>query len=217
MGDAEGSQKTFENLGDDIRAAIDAFFTQVPGLRKVVLWGLCDGASAASLYAASDERVAGLVLVNPWVRTEQSEAETYLKRYYFKRALEARFWRKLVSGEVSILRTFREVLSALRKALGGSTGKSGSYNDASSRQLPQRMLESLQQANLDMLFVLSGADYVANEFDQMCGKSDVWKTLVDGATLRRIDAADHTFSRAIWANLVAEYTAEWLHSKMEPL
>ena len=67
MGDAGGGQRDFENVGADIRAAIDVFTTRTPAVRRVVLWGLCDGASAACFYAPTDERGAGLVLLNPWV------------------------------------------------------------------------------------------------------------------------------------------------------
>ena len=63
MGDAEGEFPGFEDLDADLAAAIDAFFTQVPSLREVVIWGLCDAASAALFYAGSDARVRGLVLL----------------------------------------------------------------------------------------------------------------------------------------------------------
>ncbi|WP_229425323.1 hydrolase 1, exosortase A system-associated [Massilia sp. Se16.2.3] len=65
MGDSEGDLQTFEHVEDDLRAAIDRFFLEVPGMREVVLWGLCDGASAAAMYAPQDARVSGLVLLNP--------------------------------------------------------------------------------------------------------------------------------------------------------
>ncbi len=73
MGDSEGEPRSFESIDADLRAAIDTFFREAPGLEEVVLWGLCDAASAALLYAATDARVAGLVLLNPWVRTESGE------------------------------------------------------------------------------------------------------------------------------------------------
>src|SRR5690625_2926143 len=71
MGDSEGDSRTFEHIAADIRAALDIFLKAAPGLREVVIWGLCDAASAACFYAPSDLRVTGLVLLNPWVRTEQ--------------------------------------------------------------------------------------------------------------------------------------------------
>ena len=99
-GDSSGAMRSFEAIDDDIRAAVDAFLALTPRVTKVVLWGLCDAASAACCYAASDPRVVGLVLLNPWVRTNASEASTYLRHYYGRRLLEPEFWRKVARGEV---------------------------------------------------------------------------------------------------------------------
>src|SRR5690242_8322760 len=62
MGDSEGDARTFERVGADIRSAMDRFFASVPGLKDVVIWGLCDAASASLFYAHQDARVSGLVL-----------------------------------------------------------------------------------------------------------------------------------------------------------
>ena len=35
-----------------------------------------------------DQRITGLVLLNPWVRTDQGAAKTYLKHYYLTRLLD---------------------------------------------------------------------------------------------------------------------------------
>jgi exosortase A-associated hydrolase 1 len=59
MGDAEGEPRTFEDIDGDIRAAIDHFCTQVPGMSEVLICGLCDAASATMFYAHSDPRVKG--------------------------------------------------------------------------------------------------------------------------------------------------------------
>jgi hypothetical protein len=64
----------------------------------VVLWGLCDGASAAAMYAPGDARVAGLALLNPWVRTEGGAAKATLKHYYRSRLLDPGLWKKIASG-----------------------------------------------------------------------------------------------------------------------
>ena len=89
MGDSTGDIRSFEHISEDIRCAIDRFFAEVPGLRDVAIWGLCDAASAALFYACGDPRVSGLVLANPWVRTPEGEAKTYLKHYYRQRLLSA--------------------------------------------------------------------------------------------------------------------------------
>ena len=70
MGDSEGAPRNFEAASDDIRAAIDAFIARAPYVSSIVLWGLCDAASACMMYAATDARVRGLIVANPWVHTE---------------------------------------------------------------------------------------------------------------------------------------------------
>ena len=82
MGDSSGPARNFEDVDSDMRAAIDRFMAAVPGMREVVIWGLCDAASAALFYAQHDRRVAGLVLLNPWARTPDSHARATLKHYY---------------------------------------------------------------------------------------------------------------------------------------
>lgn len=79
MGDSEGVERAFGDVEDDIKAAIDALMVAMPGVREVVLWGLCDGASAAMMYAPLDARVSGVVLLNPWIRTPDSIARTTLR------------------------------------------------------------------------------------------------------------------------------------------
>ena len=39
MGDSEGDMRTFEDIDDDIRAAIDTFMTQASNIQQVMLWG----------------------------------------------------------------------------------------------------------------------------------------------------------------------------------
>ena len=68
MGDSTGRFPGFENINGDIRLAIDTFVENIPQLQRIILWGLCDAATAACFYAVQDERVIGLCLANPWVR-----------------------------------------------------------------------------------------------------------------------------------------------------
>jgi len=110
MGDAGGEAIDFEHCDADIAAAVDAFYAHSPGLRKVVIWGLCDAASAALLYAWRDPRVAGLVLLNPWVRTEAGESKAFLKHYYLKRLFSAELWAKIRLGEFNVAESLRSLL-----------------------------------------------------------------------------------------------------------
>jgi len=91
-GDSGGEFIDFEHLDDDIAAAVDALVARRPAVREVILWGLCDGASAILMYAHRDPRVAGVAIVNPWVRTEDGIARAYLKHYYARKLVQAAFW-----------------------------------------------------------------------------------------------------------------------------
>lgn len=211
MGDSDGEARSFEALDQDIAAAIDCFVENAPKLRSIVLWGLCDAASAACFYAHRDRRVAGLVLLNPWVRTEAGAAEAYLKTYYLRRLFERSFWSKLLAGRWSPRRALADLIRML--GLVFRRGKTASReNDGMPADLPSRMAADLHRAALPLLLILSGRDYVANEFDNVVDKSSVWKAIVAGADVQRIGSADHTFSRREWRDSVAASTAGWIES-----
>lgn len=190
MGDATGAQRDFEVVAEDIGAAVDAFFVHQPGLKRVVLWGLCDGASAAALYAPTDARVAGMVLLNPWVRTAVGEARTRLRHYYFQRILEPAFWRKLLGGGVTFGRSLGGLVKAARAARAPSAEGAAVTTD-----LPTRMADALAASHCRYAIFLSTRDYVAREFEDLVARSPRWRALVGAAAsgLRRFEA-DHTFS-----------------------
>lgn len=204
MGDARGDQRDFEQVDEDIRAAVDAFFRHLPGLRRVVLWGLCDGATASSFYAARDERICGAVLLNPWVKTAAGEARTYLKYYYLRRLGNVAFWKKLLGGDVDVGQSLSNFLKTARSANMQEQGK----GEAAS--LPVRMSESLAAANLQFLVVLSARDYVAREFEEQLRAIGMWPALSAVAEIERFAAADHTFSAAALRDSVAQLCYEWI-------
>jgi uncharacterized protein len=209
IGDSSGTARSFESIGDDIRAAVDAFFERVPGIASVALWGLCDAASAATLYAPSDARVAGLALLNPWVRTDASEAATYLRHYYWRRLLQAGFWRKLLRGEVSVGRAARSLGATLRKGCGSPRTL---QEPGDRRPLPDRMTNGLQRFRGRVLIVLSGKDYTAAEFRDVTARSARWQEALRANPLEMVELADadHTFSKAAWRDMVAQATRRWL-------
>ena len=121
MGDGTGEMRDFEGIGPDIAAAVAAFAARVPRLRRIVLWGLCDAASAALFNASCDPRIAGLVLLNPWVRTEQGIARTYLRHYYLRRIFDGAAWRRVLRGETK----FAAAAGPLARAIGDAAGIRG--------------------------------------------------------------------------------------------
>ncbi|MDY0974390.1 hydrolase 1, exosortase A system-associated [Massilia sp. CFBP9012] len=211
MGDSEGAIRPFDDVEDDLRAALDAFMAAVPGLREVVLWGLCDAASAIGMYAARDPRVAGLVLLNPWVRTEDGLARATLRHYYRARLRDPAFWKQLLRGGLDWRRSLTSLVALLRKARGGPAAVSAATTTAS---LPERMRAGLQDFRGQVLLVISGADLTAREFCDLADADHAWKGVLapPRVTRRQIDDADHTFSRRAWRDQVARWTAQWLRS-----
>jgi exosortase A-associated hydrolase 1 len=213
MGDSSGELRHFEQVAPDLRAAIDAFFGSVKELRDVVIWGLCDAASTALLYAHNDERVSGLVLLNPWVRTTESEARTYIRHYYVRRLLEGTPWRKLLRGELDIKRSAVSLVANLRRAARvGSIASQGQKSLADT--LPERMAVGLERFGGRVLLILSGNDLTAKEFCDTSDASVRWRRLLASSRITRheLPQATHTFSRREWRDKVAAWTSTWVQS-----
>jgi len=219
MGDAEGEGKHFEDLDRDIRSALDAFLVRCPRLEEIVIWGLCDAASAALLYAWRDPRVTGLVLLNPWVRTRVTVSRAYLKHYYSRRLFEPVFWRRLFAFELDVKDSTRSLLRHVANALekprdfrGVQSGSEG--GDSLGRGLPERMANGFKRFSGRVLLVLSGADLTAAEFKEAVRCSQLWQRLLedDRVSQRELEEADHIFSRKVWRDQVAHWTREWIES-----
>lgn len=211
MGDSEGDLRDFEDISADIAAAIDATFASLDGVRECVLWGLCDAASAAAFYSRRDERVTGMVLVNPWVRTEAGEARTRLRHYYLGRLRQRDFWRKLLHLRWNPFRTLSDVGRFAARSRGGHVTNTASNG---ARPLPERMFIGLQAFDGQVLLILSGHDLTAREFEDVVAASAAWQRWIetDRVETHRLSEADHTFSRSEWRAQVADWTQEWLQS-----
>ncbi len=212
MGDSEGSARSFEEVEDDLRAAIDYFLQAVPALSDVVVWGLCDAASAAMFYAAKDARVGGLVLLNPWARTSEGVAKTTLKHYYRRRLLDAGLWKKIASGRFEYRAAGTSLLRLVRAAFGAGQPKIAS--EASPATLPDRMLAGLSAFKGKVLLIISPVDLTAQEFLEVVKGSVQWQRLLADARVTResLADADHTFSRRVWRDQVSSWTGNWVKS-----
>lgn len=210
MGDSATAGRSFEQVDEDIGSAIDALLLACPALDGVVLWGLCDGASAALMYAPRDPRVAGIVALNPWVRSEATLASARLNHHYRGRLLSARFWRRLLGGEVHIGRALEGLVATLRQRLRGQ----GREDAASTREaFIARMEAGWRQMRGRVLFVLSGNDLTAREFADFCRAHPDWRpALQAGPNLAEVEGADHTFSTRAWCGTVERITLDWLRA-----
>lgn len=187
MGDSPGEWVGFEDTAPHIEAAIDAFQRECPDVRRVVLWGLCDGASASLLYlhATQDPRVAGLALLNPWVRSEAGLARAQVKHYYRQRLLEAAFWRKLFAGGVG-WQALRSLAAKLRTMRSRPAPVAASFQE--------RMARAWRAFPGPILLLLSERDLTAQEFQDSLQDPVAWARNRP-LTQVHLQGADHTCSQ----------------------
>ena len=114
IGDSEGDNRGWRQSHDDIAAALGTFRASLPGLRRVVGYGLCDAASALMLHGASmgEHGFDALVLANPWTidgddDTVAGHSPGALRRRYLGRLGDPRALWRLISGQVDLGRLAR--------------------------------------------------------------------------------------------------------------
>jgi uncharacterized protein len=207
LGDSTGAMISFEEAIPDVAAAVDAFAAECPSLERIVLWGLCDAASLALLYAHAtrDGRVGGLVLADPWITSEQEFAQSQV-RHYFGRPFQLDFWKKLFGGGVDLKGALGDLRSALFKVV-----RRNPPQTAAVVPFQQRMTLGLTQFGGPVLLVLSG-DLTARDFLQYCETHPEWQNLIARGNVARgnIPDANHTFASAAARGEVEKLTAEWL-------
>ena len=207
MGDSAAQFGGFEHVTADIRAAVDVFLSEVPGLDGVVLFGLCDAASAALMYVGCDTRIRGIVLANPWVRTTGGEAKSLVRHYYGQRFLQRSFWRKLAMGELNVVAALQDFFSKF-----GRSVRAPRHEPGSSVAFIDRMLQGFTSFAGPVLVLVSERDLTAQEYSDLCRSSLQWKAASSRPNVLTIDCAgaDHTFSTRIVHERMISDVARWL-------
>lgn len=214
MGDSCGRATSFDAVGEDIRSAVCTLIQAVPQVSTVVLLGLCDAASANLMYCGTDARVGGLVLLNPWVRTEQGEAKSYLKHYYAQRLLQRSFWRKVFAGEYDLRRSLSDFVGKISAARRRGAAVRGSAQPTQPAFI-ERMRKGFADFNRPALFLISGRDLTGQEFMQLCRNSKPWARCMRKPTVstKLLPLADHTTSRIQDLQRACDETIAWLHQE----
>ena len=219
MGDStDGGEASFLNVDEDIEAAIGAFLTHAKSVKRIVIWGLCDAASAALMYAHQDPRVLALVLVNPWVRAPDTQARTFLRHYYSRRLRSPEFWRKVLGLRLDVAAALGDVKNFIATAARATPGTGPAR--AAGATPPVRMeanyidvmRNGLAAFDGPILLIMSGDDLTAAEFGDLLDLDPRWRALGVDKLSQRLDlvAANHTFSTAEWKRTVADATADFV-------
>jgi uncharacterized protein len=211
QGDSEGAGAfNLDSLMYDIRSAIDCFTLAVPGIERVVLWGLCEAALNSLLYARSDPRVDGLVLVNPQVENLHSGLRDRSRLRYHHSSQPSRPWR--LAG--SLARNRVNVLSALTYIRGHMAGSIRPNPPGSI----DRFLEELSAFKGRSLVILSEGDIYGIEFKVNVMRTKDWERLVEDSKVAvlNLPTADHSFTRKELRDQVSIWTADWIRSLRDP-
>lgn len=207
LGDAIGEVCDFEHLEPQLTAALDALTKQHATVKRVVLWGLCDGASAALLHwrTTTDPRIAGLCLVNPWVRSDTGLARTHIKHYYGHRLTEWSFWRKLLAGGVGP--------QAIAQLVGNL--KTSFHRQDTSQSFQQKMALGWHNFPAPILLLISERDLTGQEFLDHARTDSAWRGCLPKPNVQQhiMPGADHTCSTQGGHELLGQLTVQWLLSR----
>lgn len=220
MGDSGGAPVTFETAESNVAAALDTLLRCCRDVQRVVLWGLCDGASAALIYAPRDPRISGLVILNPWVRTPAGLARAQLRGHYLHRFVSRAYWLKVLRSPATLLVSGRSLgrdLVAARTAPHGPAWPSSERAAAGSEpreSFLERMLAGARQFRGRTLVLLAGKDLTAGEFKSLLGSNGAWRQAFSRESVRssELPDADHTFSSRERRDWVADRTLEFVRS-----
>lgn len=211
MGDSLGAPRSFEAIDDDIALAVNALQQACPEVTQVVLWGLCDGAAASLLYTGrqADARIAGLCLLNPWVRSDSTLARTRLKHYYGDRLRQPDFWARLWRGQLAWRQSLAEVLQSVR-ALRSAPDAGRALDEGASFQ--DQMALALKRYKGQVLLILSEPDTTAQEFLECAATHPGWQGVLQRPNVQRLNVAqaDHTFSTAEWRAVAEHAVLQWM-------
>jgi len=181
----------------DIRDAID-WLAATLRVRRVVLVGLCSGADHAILFAGSDCRVAGVVLIDP-------NLPTHGPGYFGRRMLRWRTWTNFFSGKglfwSFLRRKFVRTIEITREDEGVQW-----QNPISNSQLLHAFQESAK-VGIQMLAIFTG------------GSRDAHKVLIKLAKrkgnerlfrLKYFARCDHIFRFEVDRNRLSDEMMQWL-------
>lgn len=219
MGYSEGPGKNFYEIDEDIASAIALVHTTNPNIERIFLWGLCDAAAALAFYAYQDSRINGLVLLNPWVRSEESHSKMLLSEYYSRRLTDWAKWKELLVAPQKIIPAVVSfagvVLNIMKSVFQVKTESNTDFRlslEHRKNDIADAMFKGLSHYSGKICLILSGNDLTAAEFEQVLENSG-WlqdKSNQTKTKIHRIQNATHTFPSQEWRSQVERITLDFV-------
>ncbi|MBC7986780.1 MAG: hydrolase 1, exosortase A system-associated [Sphingomonadaceae bacterium] len=204
VGDSSGEDPGFEAGLPDAQAALAAFRAWHPDMRRVLGFGLCDGATLLCLEHRA-LGLEGLLLANPWVVEAKAGAPppAAIRRRYAQQLTSAEGWKRVLTGGIDYRKAIGGVLRIAKPAV-----KDG---------LAARVAAALGETRTPAQIVLARGDATAMAFEHE------WKrgALARCARERRfqvemLDTDAHSFARdgdferaaAIYVNVIKRFKSK---------
>lgn len=181
VGDSEGEDPDWRGSGPDLTAAAAAFWREQPQLKRMIGFGLCDGASVLALHGPA-AGLDGFVLVNPWfVEAEAGEpAAAAIKSHYKAQLLSLDGWKRLLSGSIS----YRKILKGLGRIVASRPST-----------LAGEIAESLEKARRPVRMIVASRDSTAIAAQAEWSSPLFRRVREANPAPAVIDSDSHTFSR----------------------
>ena len=200
VGDSDGIDPGFRDSAPDIAAAVAALREAWPHLKRVVGWGLCDGAAALALHGAA-LGLDGLILANPWTRDGDDPPglppRAAVAARYRERLMSPSEWMRLARGGLDLRKAVRGLLRVVRPE--------------PIPKLARQLADGLLRFDKPMLILLAERDATAQAFAALW-KGAPFRPLRSRRDIELAAIADatHTFARASEAAEMADRCLEWL-------
>jgi pimeloyl-ACP methyl ester carboxylesterase len=200
----------------DVRTALDEL-ERSHGMQRFTLMGLCSGAYAAFHASLVDERVSGIVLVNPQT-FDFSEGDTIdiARRRNFQEARHYRHalrsvpsWKKALRGDVDIAHVASVVAGRAGDLARKQLKRVGERFGAAELPPLARAFHGLCDRDVDCLLVYGADDPGREHLDDQLGRELEKLRKRSSFRLEIVDGPDHTFtplwSQELLATLVSEH------------
>lgn len=207
VGDSDGIDPGFRDSAPDIGSAVAAFRAAYPQLKRVIGWGLCDGAAALAMFAPEITGLDGLILANPWTidgdRAPELPPRAAIANRYRDRLRDPRAWVRVVRHGFDVK--------------GVAKGIARLVQPEPVSQVARRMAQGLQRFDGPVLILLAGRDNTAQAFDSLWRSAPFKLPRARKAIeTARIGDATHTFADPCHAQAMAERCLDWLSALPRP-
>lgn len=214
LGDSEGSFRGFRFLYDDIAAAIAEFKVRAPAVKRLILWGGCDSATAALINAWKLPEVVCVIAGNPFVSTTAS-VSTVRRKHYVTRLRQRSFWLKLLRFQYNPF----AYASGLFKTLKGKMTRAQGHGGQGEIAVPaiddsfiNELLTGLENFDGKILFLMGDRFLLSDEFNELVASTPRWQRAYARRDFERIDivGGDQVFSTQSSQDQMFDIASEWI-------